>query len=54
MLRKPEQWEASWARAEAAEWGARAREKAARATGIGWGIAIGCAVGLAAFAMGWI
>lgn len=52
MLRKPDDHATAYVRALAAEYGDRAREKAARTTGIIWGGAAGVLIGLAAFVFG--
>lgn len=53
MIRKPDDYAIAYMRALAEEYGDRAREKAARATGILWGGALGTLIGLAAFLLGW-
>ena len=52
MIRKPEDHAIAYVRALAEEYGDRAREKAARSTGILWGGALGTVVGLAAHLLG--
>lgn len=54
MLRKPDDHATAYVRALAREHGDQARQRAARSTGIAWGLALGCAIGLAALVFGWL
>lgn len=54
MIRKPDDYAIAYVRALAEEYGERARERAARSTGILWGGALGTVVGLTALFLGWI
>ena len=54
MIRKPDDYAVAYMRALAEEYGDRARERAARSTGILWGSALGTVVGLTALLLGWV